>query len=48
MNLATENIKDIVINKMIDHQQLKEVNLCKLSQYLGGCKIGDKGLKNLS
>ena len=33
---------------MIDHQLLKEVNLCKLSQYSGECKIGDEGLKHLS
>ena len=33
---------------MIDHQQLRQVNLCKLSQYLGGCKIGDQGCKHLS
>ena len=48
MQLTVEDIKDIVISKMIDNWQLKEVKLCKLSQYSGGCKIGGERLKHLS
>ena len=33
---------------MIDHQRIKEVNLCKFSEYLAGYKIGAEELKNLS
>ena len=29
MQLVADDIKDIVRSKIIDHQQLKEVNVCK-------------------
>ena len=48
MELTVEDIKDIVRSKMIDHQQLKKVKLCKLTQNLGRCKIRDEGCKHLS
>ena len=48
MQLTVEDIKDIVRSKTIDHQQLKEVNLSKHSQYLEGNNIGDEGCKNLT
>ena len=43
MKLTVEGIKGTVRSSMIDHQQLKIVNLCKISQYLGGdLKLGIK------
>ena len=41
MQFKAEDIKDIVRSNMIDHHQLKQLNLCKFSKYLGGCTIGD-------
>ena len=48
MDLTVEEIKEIVRSKMIDHQQLRVVDLCKHCQYKGGCKIGAQGCKYLS
>ena len=48
MQLTAEDIRDIVRSQMIDHQQLKLVDLCKDSQYLEQNSIGDKGCKHLS
>ena len=48
MELTVEDIKDIVRSKMIDHQQIRIVNLCKHFEYSEGCKIGDIGCKHLS
>ena len=48
MELTTEDIKDIIRTQMIDHQQLRVVNLRKHCQYLEGCNIGDQGCNHLS
>ena len=48
MQLTAEDIRDIVRSQMIDHQQLKLVDLCKDSQYLEQNPIVDKGCKHLS
>ena len=47
MQLTAEDIRDIVRSQMIDHQQLRIVDLGKHSKYLGGCKIGDEECKYL-
>ena len=48
MQLTIGDIKDIVRSQMIDHQQLRVVDLSKHCKYLGGCKIGDEECKYLS
>ena len=47
MHLTVNEIKDIVKSKMIDHQQLRVVNICKHSQYQEGCKIRAQGCMHL-